>query len=141
VVRITSKRKHIVVALAALLAACATAQDVEQAKASWQGIAYEDVLRAWGAPARSTKTTDGRDWHTWVTESYAQSGSSVGIGLGGFRIGGGGGGVGVGVGGSMPVGDPSPPARCERTFVFDNGRVIEQYWAGPPSMCADLKRP
>ena len=134
-------RKLSVIAFAAL-AACATAQDVEQAKATWNGATYEDVLKTWGAPVRSTKTADGRDWHTWVTESYAQGGSSVGIGLGGFRIGGGGGGgVGVGVGGSMPVGDPSPPARCERTFVFDNNRVIEQYWAGPPSMCADLKKP
>jgi len=41
-------------ALAAVLAACATAQDVEKARNSWQGAAYEDVLRAWGAPARST---------------------------------------------------------------------------------------
>jgi opacity protein-like surface antigen len=132
VVRTSNNRRHIVVALAALLAACATAQDVEKAKSSWQGASYEDVLRLWGAPARSTKTADGRDWYTWVTESYAQPQSSVGVGVGGFRIGGGGG---------VAVGSPEPPARCERTFVFDNGRVIEQYWVGPPSMCADLKRP
>jgi len=136
----SNRRSITALALAALLAACATTQDVEKAKATWNGASYEDVLRTWGAPVRSTKTADGRDWHTWVTESYAQPGSSVNFGLGGFRVGGSGGsGVGVGVG--MPVGDPSPPARCERTFVFDNGKVIEQYWAGPPSMCADLKRP
>jgi opacity protein-like surface antigen len=139
-VHTSNSRKRAAVALAVLLAACATVQDVEQAKSSWQGASYEDVLRAWGAPARSTKTADGRDWYTWVTESSAQPQSSVGVGLGGFRIGGGGG-VGVGVGAGMPVGSPEPPARCERTFVFDNGRVIEQYWVGPPSMCADFKRP
>jgi len=41
----------------------------------------------------------------------------------------------------VPVGTPEPPTRCERTLVFDHGKVIEQYWAGPPSMCADFKRP
>ncbi len=139
-VRTSSSRKRAAVALAALLAACATAQDVEKAKSSWQGASYEDVLRVWGAPARSTTTADGRDWHTWVTDSYPPAQSSVGVGLGGFRIGGGGG-VGMGVGMGVPVGSPEPPARCERTLVFDNGRVIDQSWAGPPSMCADLKRP
>ena len=138
--RISNNRPYGAVALVALAAACATTQDVEQAKNSWQGATYEEVLRTWGAPARSTKTSDGRDWHTWVTESYPQPSSSVGVGVGGFRIGGSGG-VGVGVGAGVPVGSPEPPARCERTLVFENGRTIEQYWVGPPSMCAELKRP
>ena len=129
-----------IVSLALALGACATVEDVNKARESWQGASYEDVLRAWGAPTRSAKTADGRAWHTWVTESYAQPGSSVGIGVGGMRVGGGGG-VGVGVGMGVPVGTPEPPARCERTLVFDHGKVIEQYWAGPPSMCADFKRP
>jgi hypothetical protein len=123
-----------------MLASCATAQDVDRARDSWQGATYEDLLRAWGAPARSTTTTDGRYWYTWVTESHAQPSSSVGFGLGGFRIGGGGG-TGVGVGVSTPVGSPEPPARCERTMVFQDARVVEQYWQGPPSMCADFKHP
>src|SRR5258706_5123673 len=139
-VRNYSKAVKAAVALAVLLASCATAQEVEKAKSSGQGGRYEDVLRVWGAPARSTTTADGRDWHAWVTDSYPQAQSSVGVGLGGFRIGGGGG-VGMGVGMGVPVGSPEPPARCERTLVFDNGRVIDQSWAGPPSMCADLKRP
>jgi hypothetical protein len=126
-------------ALALALAACATVEDVNKARDSWQGASYEDVLRAWGAPTRSTKTADGRDWHTWVTQSYPQPGPSVGVGVGGVRIGGGGA-TGVGVGVGMPVGSPEPPARCERTLVFDNGRVIDQSWMGPPSMCADFKR-
>lgn len=135
-----TRRNLIAVALAALLAACATAQDVDRAKDSWQGATYDDVLRVWGAPARSTTTTDGRYWYTWVTESYAQPQSSVGVGLGGFRMGGGGG-TGVGVGVGVPVGSPNPPARCERTLVFDGGYVVEQHWNGPPSMCVEHKRP
>ena len=123
-----------------LLAACATAPDVDRANESWQGATYEDLLHAWGAPARSTTTADGRYWYTWVTESYAQPSSSVGIGVGGFRIGGGGG-TSAGVGVGVPVGSPQPPARCERTMVFQDGRVVDQFWQGPPSMCADLKRP
>jgi len=139
-VHTSNSRKRAAVALAVLLAACATAEDVRKAQDSWQGASYEDVLRAWGAPTRSTKTSDGRDWHTWVTESYPQPGPSVGLGVGGVRIGGGGA-TGVGVGVGMPVGSPEPPARCERTFVFVDGRVVDQSWVGPPSMCADLKRP
>jgi hypothetical protein len=71
---------------------------------------------------------------------YAQPGPSVGFGVGGVRMGGGGG-VGVGVGTSMPVGSASPPERCERTLIFDGGRVVDQTWNGPPSMCADFRRP
>ena len=127
-------------ALAVLVAACATAQDVERAKSSWQGATYEEVLRAWGAPARNTTTTDGRYWYTWASQSVAQPGPSVGVGLGGFRFGGGSA-TGVGVGEGVPVGSPPAPEQCERTLVFDAGRVVEQHWNGPPSMCADFKHP
>ena len=130
------------VTLALALGACASAtvEDVNKARDSWQGASYEDVLRVWGAPARSTTTADGRYWYTWVTESSVQPSSSVGIGIGGMRIGGGGS-TGVGVGMSTPVGSPEPPPRCERTLVFDKGRVVDQSWVGPPSMCAEFKRP
>ena len=126
-------------ALAVFLAACATAQDVENAKSSWMGASYEDVLRAWGAPARSTNTADGRYWYTWETVSAVQPGSSVGFSLGGVRLGGGGA-TGVGVGTSVPVGSPPPPESCQRTLIFQNGVVVDQSWQGPPSMCADFKR-
>ena len=126
-------------ALAVLLAACATVQDVENAKSSWVGATYEDVLRAWGAPARSTNTADGRYWYTWETVSVAQPSSSVGFSLGGMRIGGGGA-TGVGVGTSVPVGSPPAPESCQRTLIFQNGVVVDQSWQGPPSMCADFKR-
>jgi len=138
-VPISNNRPYLVVALA-LLSACATTKDVDEAKDSWQGAAYEDVLRAWGAPARSAVTADGRYWYTWETVGYPQPGPSVGFGVGGMRVGGGGG-VGVGVGTSVPVGSGSPPDRCERTLIFENARVVDQSWVGPPSMCADFKRP
>jgi len=129
-----------VVALAALLAACATAQDVDKAKGSWQGATYEEVLRAWGAPARSTTTTDGRYWYTWETVAVAQPSSSVGFSIGGMSIGGRGA-TGVGVGTSVPVGSPPAPESCQRTLIFQDGRVVDQSWQGPPSMCAEFKHP
>jgi len=135
-----SNKRNLALALAVLLAACATAEDVQKAQGSWQGASYEDVLRVWGAPARSTKTADGRDWHTWVTESYPQPGPSVGFGVGGMSVGRGSG-VGVGVGMGVPIGSPEPPERCERTLIFLDGKVVDQQWNGPPSMCAGLKRP
>ena len=138
--RISNNRKQIVVALAALLAACATAQDVDRAKNSWQGATYEDVLRAWGAPARSTTTSDGRYWYTWETVAVAQPSSSVGFSIGGMSIGGRGG-TGVGVGTSVPVGSPPAPESCQRTLIFQDGVVVDQAWQGPPSMCAEFKHP
>ena len=138
--RTSSSRGYLTVALAALLAACATADDVRKAQASWQGASYEDVLRVWGAPSRSTRTADGRDWHTWVSEGAPPPPPSVGFGIGGMSVGRGSG-VGVGVGMGMPIGTPPPPERCERTLVFANGNLVDQQWNGPPTLCAPLKRP
>jgi len=124
-----------------LLAACAT---TEKARESWSGATYDDLVRAWGAPARSGKLADGAEVHTWVSDAGPtyRSGSSVGFGVGGFGGRGGGGGVGVGVGASMPIGQgtPTPPARCERTLTFRDGRLVEQSWIGPDEVCADYAR-
>jgi hypothetical protein len=128
--RISSSAKYLAVALAVLLAACVTAEDLKKSQDSWLGASYEEVLRAWGAPSRSTKTADGRDWHTWVAESYPASGSSIGFGGFGF---GRGGGVGVGIG--MPIGSPPPPERCERTLIFLEDKVVDQQWNGPRELC------
>jgi hypothetical protein len=127
-------------ALALAVGACATAADVDRARNSWQGATYEEVLRVWGAPMASTTTSDGRYWYTWVTQSNVQPGSSVGFSIGGMSIGGRSA-TGVGVGTSMPVGSASPPDRCERTLIFQDGRVVDQSWVGPPSMCSEFKRP
>lgn len=121
------------------MAACAT---TEKARESWSGATYDDFVRAWGAPARSGKLTDGAEVHTWVSDSgpaYRSSGAS--IGFGGFRGSGGGSGVGVGVG--IPIGGssaPAAPARCERTLTFRDGRLVEQSWIGPDEVCAEFAR-
>src|ERR671937_2626923 len=124
--------RSLTIAVALALAACATVEDVNKARESWQGASYEEVLRAWGAPSASTRTADGRGWYTWVTASAPQPGPSFGLGVGGVRIGGGSA-TGVGVGVGMPVGTPEPPSRCERTLIFADGRVVDQSWVGPPS--------
>ena len=120
-----------------LLAGCASTPrgDVPAARASWQGAAYEDVVRSWGAPARSTKLPDGRQAHTWVSESVA-SRSSFWPSLGIF---GGSGGVGFGTGVTMGPGW-SEMERCERTLFFENGRVVEQTWPGPNDYCGSFRR-
>jgi hypothetical protein len=132
-----SHSKPLGAALVVLLAACASAEDLQKTQESWQGAAYEEVLRAWGAPARSTKTPDGRDWHTWVNEAYSQS-SSFGVGVGGANVGRHG---GVGVGMGMPIGNAEPPTRCERTLVFTDGKVVEQHWNGPAGFCSGFRSP
>jgi len=123
--------------LALLTVACAT---TEKARESWSGATYDELVRAWGAPARSGKLADGTEVHTWVSEAgpTVRSGPSVGFGLGGGR-----GGTGVGVGVGFPIGQGSvtPPARCERTLTFRDGRLVEQAWLGPDEICAEYTRP
>lgn len=134
------KAIRVAVALA-LLAACAT---TEKARESWAGANYDEVVRAWGPPARSTKLGDGSDVHTWVAEGGPtyRSGASVGFGIGGFGIGGGGRGTSVGVGASVPIGEgsPAPPARCERTLTFRDGGLVGQSWIGADEVCSAFGR-
>src|SRR5260370_9608530 len=70
-----------IVAAAALAAGCATADpDLAAARNSWQGARYDDVVRAWGAPARSSKLADGRESHTWMSEDVGLIRGSGGAG-------------------------------------------------------------
>ncbi len=125
-----------VLALLALLAGCAT---TEKAKESWVGASYDEAVRTWGPPARSGKLADGAEVHTWVSEGGPTYRSGPSIGFGGF---GGSGRGGVGVGVSVPIGGGSvePPARCERTLTFRDGRLVEQSWIGPDEVCAGYTR-
>ena len=128
--------------MAALLAACAT---TEKAKETWLGASYDETVRAWGPPARSTKLADGADVHTWVSEAGPtyRSGPTVGFGIGGIGFGGGGRtSTGVGVGASVPIGQGSatPPSSCERTMTFRDGRLVEQNWIGPDEVCSVFGR-
>ena len=122
--------------LLALAAGCANFErDLSDARSSWLGATYDEVVLQWGTPLRSTKLSEGRDAYTWVSEGVLSRGSlwpSIGI----F---GGSGGVGIGTGVSvMPGGGEM--ARCERTLVFNRGRVVEQNWQGSAEYCSGFKR-
>jgi hypothetical protein len=34
----------------------------------------------------------------------------------------------------------TPPARCERTLTFRDGRMVEQSWIGPDEICSGYSR-
>jgi hypothetical protein len=119
-----------------LLAGCATSGELTEARGSWDGATYDEVVPRWGTPVRSTKLNDGRDVYTWVSESVGSRASvhpSVGI------SGGSGGGIGIGTGIMFGSGGVEP-VRCERTLIFKNGRVDEQNWQGPAEYCRTFGR-
>ena len=130
-------RLILITAVAALLAACASTSDTDvfAARDTWNGSAYDDVVARWGVPARSTKLADGREAYTWVSETFTSRPAffpSIGV-FGGS----GGGGVGVGVGGASGGGELQ---RCERTLIFQKGRVVDQTWQGPADYCATFRK-
>jgi len=120
-----------------LLAGCVTAGgELTEARDSWHGASYDEVVLRWGTPVRSTKLTDGRDVYTWMSESSISRGGvspSIGIGVGS------GGMVGIGTGVMFRSGG-GEPVRCERTLIFKDGRVEEQTWQGPDEYCRDFRR-
>ena len=122
-----------------MLGACATPDpEVAKARESWRGATLDEVAAVWGMPARSTKEGD-QESHTWVTEDRIQRSGGSGM-FGGVSIGSGGRvGVGVGVGGAIfgPSGDL---ARCERTLVFKEGRVVAEDWKGDDELCRRFVR-
>lgn len=123
-----------------LLAGCASLeQETAQVRDAWQDAPYDEVVRRWGAPARSATLQDGAQVHTWVSAGetrYGGSGTSMGVGVFG---GSGGGGVGVGIG--FPIGSSRVEATgCERTFTFRNGAVVQQSWTGDPGYCNSFRR-
>lgn len=123
-------------ALVALLAGCATMADVENARNSWQGARYDDVVARWGAPTREATLSDGRKAGTWVAEG-GHGGVPASVGVFG---GSGGGGVGVSIGlPGMGMGS-TEPQRCERTLIFKDDIVVEQTWLGQPAFCSAFRR-
>ena len=117
------------------LAGCATQPvDLTPTRDSWQGARYETVVAQWGAPMRSTVLPDGRDAHTWVSDSVSGGLWYPIIGVfGGSRGVGAGAGVTMGQGGGEFV-------RCERTFTFRDARVVEQSWQGQSNYCSNFRR-
>jgi len=119
-----------------LLAACAAPGEGVGPDTGWNGASYDDVVRAWGTPARSTKLSDGSSVYTWVSEGVGTRGRvspSVGIGISS------GGGVGMGTG-VIFGSSGGEPVRCERTLIFREGRVAEQNWQGPAEYCSSFRR-
>lgn len=118
-----------------LLAGCATpVVDFSDTRNSWSRARYETVVAQWGAPTRSTVLPDGRDAHTWVSESVAGGHWYPSIGIfGGSRGVGGGAGVTMGQGGGELV-------RCERTLFFRDAQVVEQSWQGHSNYCSTFRR-
>lgn len=123
--------------LLALLAGCASLeQNVDDAKASWFGATYDEVVLRWGTPQRSTQLAGNRYAYTWSSEEVVPRGAlwpSIGI----F---GGSGGVGIGTGVTVGGLGGGELTRCERTLIFRDGRVAEQIWHGPPDYCAKFRR-
>ena len=120
-----------------VLAGCASTPpvDITAARSSWQGATYDEVVRSWGVPVRSTKLQDGRDVYTWVSETVAPRAAfwpSLGI----F---GGSGGVGFGTGVTVGPGG-GELQHCERTLIFQKGRVVEQTWLGNSDFCSSFRR-
>ena len=119
-----------------VLAGCAVPAELTEARDSWDGATYDEVVLRWGTPVRGTKLSDGRDVYTWISDSVGSRGnSSVGFGIGGGR----GGGVGIGTGIMFGSGG-GESIRCERTLVFKDGRVDEQTWEGPAQYCRSFAR-
>ena len=128
--------KAIAAALMLVLYGCASIErDVSEAKASWQGATYDEVVRQWGVPARSTQLSKDRYAYTWVSEGSLPR-STIWPSIG---IVGGSGGIGVGTGVTVGPGG-SELARCERTLVFEGGRVVEQTWQGSAEYCSTFRR-
>ena len=107
------------------IAGCATVQqELDQAKASWAGATYDEVVTRWGPPARSATLSDGRQTHTWTSQEVSVRG----------------GGPSVGVGVGFPFGGTVNPATCERTLTFKDGVLAEQSWVGDEGYCRHFKR-
>ena len=127
---------RIALTIVLLLAGCAASGPAAGPESGWSGASYDDVVRAWGTPARSTKLTDGADVYTWMSEGMGARGTvspSIGIGMSS------GGGVGIGTGVTFGAGG-GEPVRCERTLIFREGRVAEQKWQGPTDYCDTFRR-
>lgn len=122
--------------LVALLAGCATlGGDIEGAKNSWYGARYEEVVSRWGAPARHTTLSEGRDVYTWVSEGTGSGGHPASVGVFG-----GSGGAGAGAVVTLPGTGGAELQRCERTLTFKDGRVVRQLWQGQAAFCSSFRR-
>lgn len=119
------RRNRFLVALAASgVAACASLDsELAAARESWHGASYDQVVAAWGPPARNA-----RDWYTWLSEDSVPQARRSGSG-------GGAGGV------IFSAAPDSVAARCERTLLIQDARVVRAGdWKGEPEFCKRFGR-
>ena len=105
-----------------MVAACAAMDgELTAARESWRGATYDQVVAAWGPPARNARGS-----YTWVSEDRVPQAQGSGGGAGGVIFGG------------SPSG---AAARCERTLVIQDARVVrEGDWNGTPEFCKRFAR-
>jgi hypothetical protein len=120
-----------------LLCGCAALNGgIAPVRDAWQGASYEEVVARWGTPVRSTALNDGRLVYTWLSEGVASRSSlwpSIGVSAGS--------GMGVGIGVGFGTGASREVAvTCERTLIFQEGRVVNQTWHGPTDFCGTFRR-
>jgi hypothetical protein len=97
-----------------VVAGCAGDGELAAARDSWRGASYDQVVAAWGPPARTL-----RDSHTWSSEALVH------------RSGG-------GAGGALFGADSGP---CERTLVIQERRVVRAGdWNGAAESCRRFAR-
>lgn len=115
-----------------LQAGCATPQAdpaaYDASLAPWRG-ATEELLRSqWGPPYAEGSSGAGKRL-TYITRSGGNpSGATVGISLGGIRLGGSGA-VGGGVGVAAPI--STGGATCTTHFQVEQGKVVSWTFDGP----------
>ena len=116
----------------ALLAGCATTADVDKAKASWHGAAFDEVVAAWGQPVSQMTLKDGLQAYTWASQSAGYGASVEGA------YGSGGGGIGISL--PLPGMGGMVSGHCQRTLSFKEGRVVDQIWQGTTQYCSIFSR-
>jgi hypothetical protein len=118
------RRNRFLAALAASGVVACAAMDGELAAAreSWHGATYDQVVAAWGPPTRNAG-----DSYTWFSEDRVPQAQRSGGGAGGVIF------------GAAP---DSVAARCERTLLIQNARVVRAGdWKGEPEFCKRFGRP
>jgi hypothetical protein len=96
--------------------------ELAAARESWHGATYDQVVAAWGPPARNA-----RGGYTWLSEDRVPQAQRSGGGAGGVIF---------------SAAPDSVAARCERTLLIQDARVVRAGdWKGEPEFCKRFARP
>ena len=120
--RARRRNSFLAVLAASGVAGCATDSELAAARESWRGATYDQVVAAWGSPARNARGS-----YTWLSEDSLPQAQRSGGGAGGVVFGG---------------APDRVAARCERTLVIRDARVVGAGdWKGEPQFCKRFARP